>query len=67
MSTVIRDSIRIPKWAISIIVLLVGQMIAGGFAAGRIVQRVEAMERNVAEMSTRVEDLQKQIWEYLRR
>lgn len=67
VSTVpIADSIRIPKWAVSIIVLLVGNIIVGGFAAGKIVQRVEQVERSLSEVNVRMEDLQKQIWEYLR-
>lgn len=45
-------AIRIPGWAVSIIVLLITQILVVGFAAGKVTQHVDSIDRRL----DRIED-----------
>jgi archaellum component FlaG (FlaF/FlaG flagellin family) len=45
-------AIRIPGWAVSIIVLLISQILIIGFAAGKVTQHVDLIDKRL----DRIED-----------
>jgi hypothetical protein len=59
--------LKIPRWAITIIVLLISNMVVGGFAAGKIVQRVDNVDSNQfnydAAMNKRMDRLEDRMYD----
>lgn len=48
------EQIRVPGWAVSIIVLLIINMVALGFAAGQVTTRVETIDLRLTRIEERI-------------
>lgn len=46
--------VKIPGWAVSIIVLLIMNMIFAGFAAGKVTQRVDNVDRRLDRIEDKI-------------